>query len=133
MISLWDKFKKNIYSLFGFIFCYIVPLIILGTVVNYTRDITFWTRFTIWAYLAVAIFVVILLKKLRERVLIMPHSAKRGILLSIFTLLYWVFLFGLIYGLSIVGNSLIQYWCYVGICLLVGRVFYILDEISKSE
>jgi len=132
MTLIWVKIKKNIFAILGFAFCYIIPLVIFGSVVNYTRDITFWTKFTIWAYLALGVFVVIVLKKIRERVIVMPHSAKRGILLSVFTLLTWLFLFGLVYGMSIIGDALIEYWCYVGVSLLIGRIFYILDEIVKS-
>ena len=71
--------------------------------------------------------------KLKAKVKSMPHSIKRGVLLSIFTLVFWLILFGAFWFVGSFSDKLINYWIVVGVCFLIGRFFYILDENKKSE
>lgn len=134
--STWHRFgrflKHNICGLIGFTLCYIVPLIVFGTIVKYT-NVANGIYIAFWGYVALIIAGIIVWKKLKEKVLQMKHSALRGILLSIFSFISWGLVFGLIYFMMLAGVKLYNYWLSVGACLLLGRIFYILNEISKTE
>lgn len=124
MKSLWAKCKENIFAILGFICTCVIPLLLFGMLGSFTKT-GFWAKFTIWFYIALAIFAIIVVTKLKAKVKSMPHSIKRGLFLSVFTLVFWFI------GSFI--NKLITYWIVVGIFFLIGRFFYILDENMKSE
>ena len=132
MKSLWAKLKENIFAILGFICTCVIPLLLFGMLGSFTKT-GFWAKFTIWFYIALVIFAIIVATKLKAKVKSMPHSIKRGVLLSIFTLVFWLILFGAFWFVGGFINKLITYWVVVGIFFLIGRFFYILDENMKSE
>ena len=132
MKSLWAKCKENIFAILGFIFTSVIPLLLFGMFGSFTKT-GFWAKFTIWFYIALTIFAIIVATKLKSKVKSLPHSIKRGLLLSVFTFVFWGLLFGAFLFIGNFIDKLITYWVAVGICFVIGRFFYILDESKKSE
>ena len=124
---------KNLFLVLGFTFMYIVPIILFGEVIPYTHD-TLDAGLTKAGYVAVAIIAVIICKKLKERILALPKCLTRGLVLSIFPIMYWVIAsVGVDWLLSFL-TSISHYVDRLIIFIIIGRLFYTAEEtIVASE
>lgn len=121
------KWCKRLLVCLGFSFQYILPILLFGGVVPYTRD-TVEAGLTKAGYIALALIVLILIKKAKEKIITLPKSIARGAVLSLFPLIVWAVVnMGLSWCLSAFG-SLCVYWDRILIFIVLGRVFYVMEE-----
>ena len=121
------KWCKRLLVCLGFSFQYILPILFFGGVVPYTRD-TMRAGLTKAGYIALALIVLILIKKAKEKIITLPKSIARGAVLSLFPVIVWAVVnMGLSWCLSAFG-SLCVYWDRILIFIVLGRVFYVMEE-----
>ena len=130
MKSQWVK--NNIFAILGFVCCNIAPIICFGFFFSYTKS-GFWAKFTVWFFIAMVIFLVIVVSKLKKKVENMKRGYTRGALLSLFRLVFvgacWIGVNGIIN----MGEKLKLFVITLLVCELVGSVFYLLDEEKHTE
>lgn len=114
---------KSALCVFGFFFQYIMPIILFGNVLPYTHD-GVKAGLTKAGYFAFAIIAVILARKAKEKLLGLPKSLKRGLVLSIFPCVYWLIAkIGVDYLVSFLV-SFSNWWDSLIVFILIGRMFY---------
>ena len=128
------KIYSYILSTIGFIFQYIVPIVLFGNVIPYTHE-SLEAGLTVMGYIAIAIIVLIVSGKLKDKLHEMSKGLVRALLLSLFPITYWLLAkIGINYILNLF-IALAQYWGYIIIFILIGRLFYIISELvyDKNE
>lgn len=126
------KVYSNILSVIGFIFQYVVPIFLFGNVIPYTHE-SLEAGLTVMGYLAIAIIVLILSGKLKNKLHEMPKGLVRALLLSLFPVAYWLIVkIGINYLLNLFV-ALAQYWGYIIIFILIGRLFYVISELIYDK
>ena len=126
------KVYSNILSGIGFIFQYIIPIILFGNVIPYTHG-SLSAGLTKMGYIAVAIIVIVICGKLKNKLHEAPKGLVRALLLSLFPIVYWVIAK---IGINCILNlfaSLARYWGYLIIFILIGRLFYVISEIIYDK
>lgn len=121
------KIKHLLLPCIGFLFQYIIPTILFGNVIPFTHGAV-RAGLTASGYIAFGVLAFILIKKIKEWLHGKPKSLTRGIILSLFPIAIWLIVN---IGLNAVERflaSFIGYWHYVIIFIIIGRMFYILDE-----
>lgn len=141
MKSLWTKIKEAIKKFlktnwelqFAYIFSYLIPILLIGEYLAFTEEISPGKKLAAGGLIGAALLFIILYKKIKEKVLRLPKGKLRGVLRIINTAVFW----GIIYaGLILIDNlslHLFDYWQKVGICLVLGHVFFMKDEIKKAK
>lgn len=126
------KVWSYILSSIGFIFQYIIPIVLFGNVIPYTHE-SLEAGLTVMGYIAVAITILILSGKLKDKLHGMKKGLVRASLLSLFPIAYWVIVkIGINYLLNLFV-ALARYWGYLIIFILIGRLFYIISEIVHDK
>lgn len=128
------KIYSYILSTVGFIFQYIIPIVLFGNVIPYTHE-SLEAGLTVMGYIAFAIIVIIVSGKLKDKLHGMRKGLVRALLLSLFPVAYWLIAkIGINYILNLF-IALAQYWGYMIIFIIIGRLFYIISELvyDKSE
>jgi MFS family permease len=128
------KIYSYILSTVGFIFQYIIPIVLFGNVIPYTHE-SLEAGLTVMGYIAIAIIVIIVSGKLKDKLHGMRKGLVRALLLSLFPVAYWLIAkIGINYILNLF-IALAQYWGYMIIFIVIGRLFYIISELvyDKSE
>lgn len=121
------KKLSTLFSLLGFMVQFVAPLFLFGDVVPYVKD-NIGKSLTAMGYIAIGILLFFVSKKLKERVLSMPKSTVRGVILSIFPIAWWIIFF---LGMGWVSEFLLKiatYWKNVIYFIVVGRLFYVASE-----
>ena len=116
----------------GFLIGEVLPVLSFGSVVSFRQQATV-LKLTVFGYGAVFVLGLLLLHKWKKRVHAMPHGIKRGLLLGMFTALFWFAGFGIFLFSVHMANKLYRWWIFVGVCFLVGRIFLLFDECKRSE
>jgi len=141
MTSLWVKIKEGIKKFFqtnwelqfAYIFSYLIPILLIGEYLAFTEEVSSGMKFAMGGIIAAGFLFLILYKKIKEKVLRLPKGKLRGILRIINTAIFW----GVIYGILILVDNLsihlFDYWQKVGVCLIVGHIFFMKDEIKKAS
>ena len=126
------KVWSNILSSIGFIFQYIIPIVLFGNVIPYTHE-SLEAGLTAMGYIAVAITVIIISGKLKGKLHEMPKGLVRALLLSLFPIAYWLIVkIGVNYLLNLFV-AIANYWGYLIIFIIIGRLFYIISEIVYDK
>ena len=126
------KVWSNILSSIGFIFQYIVPIVLFGNVIPYTHE-SLEAGLTVMGYIAVAITIIIISGKLKDKLHEMPKGLVRALLLSLFPIAYWLIVkIGVNYLLNLFV-AIANYWGYLIIFIIIGRLFYIISEIIYDK
>lgn len=129
-----DKQKaiKIALYIFGFCFQYIMPIILFGNVLPYTHE-GVKAGLTKAGYFAFAIIVILIVKKVKEKILGLPKSLKRGLVLSIFPCVYWLVAnIGVNYLLAFF-TSFADWWGSVIAFIIIGRAFFVAYESFCEE
>lgn len=127
------KIKHLLLPCCGFIFQYIIPIILFGNVIPFTHGVV-KAGLTAGGYIALGILAFIIISKLKEYLHSKPKSLTRGIILSLFPIAIWLILNIGLGALQRFINSFISYWHYLIIFIVIGRIFYIIDEaITEKE
>lgn len=122
-----QKAIKIALYLFGFFFQYIMPIILFGNVLPYTHE-GVKAGLTKAGYFAFAIICVIIVRKIKEKILELPKSLKRGLILSIFPCVYWLVAnIGVDYLVAFF-TSFAGWWSSVLIFIIIGRAFFSIYE-----
>lgn len=84
-----------------------------------------------------AIVGVVILLKMRKQIYAKIYQIKqgwlRGVLMAIYRAVNYGFLLLILWGLSTFSGKLYTWWLYSGISMLLGAIFYIVDEIIVSK
>lgn len=126
------KAGKKIPTILGFVTMYVIPIILFGNIIPYTRA-EIPAGLTKAGYFAVAILILIILSKLKQRILQQPKSVARGAALSAFPLLFWLIVK---IGVDYVERAVISfsnYWDKIIIFIIIGRLFYCVGEALNAK
>ena len=122
------KIYSYILSTIGFIFQYIIPIILFGNVIPYTHE-SLEAGLTVMGYIAIAIIIIIISGKLKDKLHGMKKGLVRALLLSLFPVSYWIIAkIGINYILNLF-IALARYWGYLIIFIVIGRLLYIISEL----
>ncbi len=127
-MKVWSFILSGI----GFIFQYIIPIVLFGNVIPYTHE-SLEAGLTFMGYIALAIVVLIVSGKLKDKLHEMPKGLFRAFMLSLFPVAYW---FIAKVGINYILNlfiALAQYWGYLIIFIVIGRLFYIISELVYDK
>ena len=122
-----------LFNLAGFVIQYLLPIILFGDVVPYTRE-GLGRCLTGMGYIAVGLVLFFCFKKLKEWLLQRPKSIKRALVLSIFPIVWWA---AILFGLDFLSTFVLKisnYWDKVILFILLGRGCYVVSEaLSNTE
>lgn len=126
------KKLATFFSLAGFAIQYLLPIIVFGDIVPYTKE--GWGRcLTGMGYLAVALALYFVSKKFKEWLLQKPKSIKRALILSLFPIVWWVVVFiGVDFLLAFTANFA-AFWDKVIVFILLGRGCSVVSEALVEE
>ena len=118
---------NNLLLFLGFTCTYIAPIVLFGEVIPYTRE-SLGAGLTKAGYIAVAILTLIICKKIKEKIITYPKSLKRGLILSVFPISYWIVAnIGVDYILNFF-TSVSAYMDRIIVFIVIGRLFYCAEE-----
>ncbi len=120
-----------LFSIVGFLIQYIVPVILFGDVVPYTKE-GFVKGLTGVGYIALGVTLYFIAKKLKEVVLQRKKSVWRGLILSLFPFAWWLIIFLCIGWITSFVVAFSHYWSKVLIFIFVGRAFCVASEAIHS-
>lgn len=121
------KKLSTVFNFIGFTIQYIVPIVLFGNVIPYTHD-GIKAGLTGVGYIALAVLLFFLSKKLKEWILQQKKSVWRGLVLSIFPIVWWLIIFLCLGWLNRFLLTFAQYWDKVIIFIIIGRIFYVVSE-----
>jgi hypothetical protein len=121
------KKLSTVFNFIGFTIQYIVPILLFGNVIPYTHD-GIKAGLTGVGYIALAVLLFFSSKKLKEWILQQKKSVWRGLVLSIFPIVWWLIIFLCLGWLSRFLLTFTQYWDKVIIFIIIGRIFYVVSE-----
>lgn len=125
------KKAATLFQFVGFVIQYLVPIIIFGDVVPYTRD-SVGKCLTAMGYIAIALFLFFVAKKVKEWLLQKPKSIKRALMLSVFPIVWWL---AILIGVDFVSAFVLKfsnYWDSVIVFILLGRGCCVVSEALSS-
>jgi small-conductance mechanosensitive channel len=111
----------------GFVFQIVLPILLFGIVIPYTHG-TLQSGLTGFGYFAAIVLVLVIGAKVKKSAEKLEKSLFRGIILAIFPLVGWVIIaFGAKYLAQFI-ESFIGFWDKTLFFIIIGRIFYLLDE-----
>lgn len=122
-----DKIKRLSLPCLGFIFQYIIPIILFGNVVPFTHGAV-RAGLTVSGYIAGGTLLFIIINKIKAWLHSKPKSLTRGVILSAFPVAIWIIINIGLESVNRFLSSFIGYWHYVIVFIIIGRLFYIADE-----
>ena len=121
------KKTSILFRILGFTFEIIVPIALFGLVVPYFHG-TFEEGLTGFGYLALIVFALVIGMKVKKGAEKLPKTLARGLILAIFPLVGWFIVnIGADY-LTHFLKAFTEYWDKTLIFVIIGRIFYIIDE-----
>lgn len=121
------KKLATLFNFLGFDIQYLLPIILFGDVVPYTKE-GLGRCLTGMGYIAVGLVLFFCFKKFKEWLLQRPKSIKRALVLSIFPIVWW---FAIFLGLDVLSAFVIKlsvYWDKVILFIILGRGCYVVSE-----
>jgi hypothetical protein len=127
------KKLATLFNFLGFAIQYLLPIILFGDVVPYTKE-GLGRCLTGFGYIAVGLVLFFCFKKFKEWLLQRPKSIKRALVLSIFPVVWWL---AILFGLDFLSTFVLKisnYWGKIIIFILLGRGCYVVSEaLSNTE
>lgn len=122
-MKIWSYILSGI----GFIFQYVVPIVLFGNVIPYTHE-SLEAGLTAMGYIAIAVLAIILIKKFKKKLNDMSRGFIKALFLSlIFPMVYWLIVkVGVNYLLNLFVG-LAQYWGYIIIFIVIGGLFHVIS------
>lgn len=128
------KKLSTLFEFIGFAIQYILPVLLFGDIIPFvTNDVTVGKCLTGMGYIAVALILFFVFKKVREWLLQRPKSIKRAILLSIPDIVWWAAIRLALDYLTSFMLTFSEFWGSVIIFILLGKGCYILSESLYEE
>lgn len=125
------KVAKNILFVFGYIFQYLMPILLIGIVIPFTHG-TIKAGLTGTGIIALCLVTALIYGKIKQKIDKHLKGALKGILLSIFPITIWLILgIGIKRVMSFV-SLLVDYWWIAFLFIILGRVCYIIAEILSA-
>lgn len=121
------KYWRMLLLSMGFVFQVVLPICIFGMVIPYTHG-SLKAGLTGSGIIALAVLVLVISGKVKDALKQQPKSWLRGLILSLFPITVWCIL-GI--GIEKVADFflvLVEYWWLALIFIIIGRVFYIVEE-----
>ncbi len=126
------KKTSILFRALGFTFQIILPIILFGLVVPYFHG-TLEAGLTGFGYFALIILALVIGSKVKKGVENLPKSTFRGLVLSIFPLVGWcIVAIGADYLLKF-STAFVSFWNKTLIFVVIGRLFYLIDESAGDE
>lgn len=125
------KKLATLFQFVGFVIQYLVPVVIFGDIVPYTKE-SVGKCLTGMGYVAIALLLFFVAKKFKEWLLQKPKSIKRALILSVFPIVWWL---AVMLGLDFISSFVLKfsnYWGSVIIFILIGRGCYVVSEALTS-
>ena len=119
-------------SVTAFTFEYVIPILLFGRIVPYTRG-ELAAGLTAMGIIALCVLLLILVKKFKESVIRWEHSIKRGIILSLIEAVPVVLIAIFLRWLAPTVAAILEYWYDVIPFFVIGRVFYCINEILYEK
>lgn len=148
MSKLWSKFKTFIKAtakkfarfvarrtpyFIGIIFVWVIPIIMLNEQIALAENVEAHLKIT-WLGAIVAVIVLLKMRKqIYAKIYQLKHGWLRGVLLTLYRAVSYGFLLLILWGLSFFATKIYYWWLYSGISILIGSVFYIIDEIIQAK
>lgn len=127
------KKLATIFSFVGFAIQYLIPIILFGDIVPYTRE-NLGRCLTAMGYIAIGLLLFFCGKKFKEWLLQRPKSIKRALVLSIFPVVWWL---AIMFGLDFLSDFVMRianFWDKIILFILLGRGCYVVSEaLSNTE
>ena len=135
--SIFKRFanfvKRRAFCFIGIIFTWVIPIFMLNEQIALVENVEAHLKITFLG----AIVAVVLLLRFRKEIYAKIYQLKRGwlrgVLLTVYRAVSYGFLLLILYGLSVFSTKLYSWWLYSGISMLIGAIFYIVDEIIISK
>ena len=126
------KWLKFAFSILGFTFQYILPILFFGGVIPYTHDGK-QAGLTSMGYIALMVVIIVFYDQIRKFVLSQPKSLVRALVLSAFPIFIW-FVINMCLGWIVnTIDALVLYWDRVILFIVLGRIFYTIEETMSSK
>ena len=134
MFTSFGKFVKCRWACFvGIIFTWVIPIIMLNEIIALAENVKAGFKLT-WIGAIVAVVVILALrKKIYALIHKMKHGWVRGVLLTLYKAVGYAFLLIILWGISKISTKLYTWWLYSGISMLIGAIFYIMDEVLQTR
>lgn len=128
------KKLATLFEIIGFVIQYILPVALFGDIIPFvTNDVTVGKCLTGMGYIAVALILFFIFKKVKEWLMQRPKSIKRAIVLSIPSIVWWVAIMLCLDYLTSFVLTFSEFWHNVIIFILLGRGFIVLSESLHAE
>ena len=121
------KYWRILLISFGFLFEVIMPICVFGMVIPYTHG-ELEQGLTGAGIIAIAVVILLISKKVKEALREQPKSWLRGAILSAFPVATWCILGVGIEKVADFFLVLVDYWWLALIFIIIGRIFYIVEE-----
>ena len=118
----------GLFEWIGFIIQYFVPLILFSDIIPFVVENP-GRSITVVGYVCLGFAAIFLWGKLKKRVLEMPKSGWRALILSVPPVLVWVVICSALGFASRAAVQLGTYWHNIIIYIVIGRIFIIVAEI----
>ena len=120
------------FSVAGFVFEYVLPIILFGKVIPYTHG-EIAAGLTAAGVIAVCILAIVVAKRIKESVIRWDHGLPRGIVLSLIEAVPIVLVALFLRWLAPAISGILEYWLSIIPFFIVGRLFYIFAEIVYEK
>ena len=111
----------------GFTFQYTIPLLFFGRIIPYTHG-EIGAGLTKVGVIALCVFAIIAVRKLKERVIALDKGTFRAIMISLIEAIPVVAIAICLRWLAPIVQSLLDYWYSIIPFFVLGRLFYIVSE-----
>jgi len=132
-IGLGQFIKTRWAKFVGIIFTWVIPIVMLNEEIALVENVEAYTKVT-WVGCIVLIVVLLALRKqIFASIVRLKHGIVRGILLTVYKASGYGLFLGVLWGISKLATKLYDWWLLCGISMLIGAVFYIIDECLQDK
>ena len=124
------KLSTVIFRAAGFFIQTLSPILLFCVVIPYTHG-TLKGGLTGAGIFAILLISILIMKKSKAFFLTQKKSFVRGIVLSIYPIVTWLLVLVCIKYVDSFIDRLLSYWRYVILFIIVGRLFYMMDEAGE--
>lgn len=124
------KWSTVIFRACGFFVQYIAPILLFGVVIPYTHG-TLKGGLTGAGVFVALLLAFLIMKKTKAFFLDQKKSFVRGIILSIYPIVSWLIVLVCVSYVGTFVDKLLDFWRYVILFIVIGRVFYMMDEAGE--
>lgn len=148
MSKFWQKLKtfiKRLFSKFakfvktrccyfiGIIFTWVIPIIMLNEQIALVENVEAHLKLSWLGAIVLVVVILALRKKIYALIHQLKHGAVRGVLLTLYRAVGYGLFFVVLWGLNNFVDKLYWWWVYSGISMLIGAIFYIIDEVKVKR